>query len=61
MNISKKEYENYRRLLDDKNNGRVLTPDGLRFLCEANKYDPEKIGRVMLETYAKFKSQGVIK
>ena len=34
------------KYLRDKNNGHILTPDGLRFICQANNYDPEKIGRL---------------
>ena len=42
--ITKKELEEYRQMCYDKNNGRILTPDGLRFICEAYKNDPEAIG-----------------
>lgn len=41
--ITKKQMEEYERLRRDRDNGRVLTPNGLRFICEANGYDPEKI------------------
>lgn len=40
------EYDKYRR---DRDSGRILTPDGLRVICEAYEYDPEKIGRHFLE------------
>lgn len=36
----------------DRQHGRMLTPDGLRFICEANRYDPETIGKHMLEVLA---------
>lgn len=42
--ISNKEYEEYLRFKSDKINGRILTPDGLRFIIEANEYDAQKIG-----------------
>lgn len=42
--IKNAEYEEFQKYLQDKNNGRILTPDGLRFICQANDYDPEKIG-----------------
>ena len=44
--IKNSEYEEYQKYLRDKNNGRILTPDGLRLICQANDYDAEKIGSV---------------
>lgn len=55
--VKNAEYEEFQRFLRDKNNGRILTPDGLRFICQANDYDPEKIGRHMLEVMARQQSQ----
>ena len=52
--ITKKQLADYEQLCKDRNNGRILTPDGLRFICAAYEYDPEKIGKHMLETLAKF-------
>ena len=54
--IKNAEYEEFQKYLHDKNNGRILTPDGLRFICQANDYDPEKIGRHMLEVMARQQS-----
>ncbi|MBO6308620.1 MAG: cytochrome C [Oribacterium sp.] len=54
--IKNSEYEEFQKYLHDKNNGRILTPDGLRFICQANDYDPEKIGRHMLEVMARQQS-----
>lgn len=51
--ITDKQYLEYERYLKDKNNGRILTPDGLRFVCESNGYDPEAIGRHFLEVLPK--------
>ncbi len=51
--ISKKEMEDYKQLCKDRREGKILTPDGLRFICEACNYDPEKIGKQMLENMAK--------
>lgn len=54
MTISKNEYNKlmeYKRLIE---NGHVLTPDGLRFVCSAYRYDAYKIGMHMLETLARF-------
>ena len=42
--ISNKEYEKYRQYQTDKLHGRILTPDGLRFICAGLDNDPEKIG-----------------
>lgn len=50
--IKNSEYEEFQKYLHDKNNGRILTLDGLRFICQANDYDPEKIGKHMLEVMA---------
>ena len=47
--VTKKQMEEYEKLKRDRDNGRLLTPDGLRFICEANGYDPEKIGKHFLE------------
>jgi beta-galactosidase GanA len=55
--ISNKEYEEYQKYLRDKNNGRILNPDGLQFICAANDYDPEKIGRHMLEVLARLQNK----
>ena len=46
--------------LIDKIYGRILTPDGLRFICASFDYDPEQIGKHMLEMLAKFRNEGII-
>lgn len=46
--LTNKQYEAYMKLLRDKEEGRLLTPDGLRLICASNEYDPEKIGLHML-------------
>lgn len=58
--ITKKQLEEFEQLRCDRDSGRLLTPDGLRFICEANNLDPEAIGKHMLETYAKFKSERIV-
>lgn len=58
--ITKKQLEEYERLRRDRDNGRVLTPDGLRLICAGFEYDPEKIGIHMLEMLTKFRNEGVI-
>lgn len=54
--ISKKELEDYQRLCKDRNNGRILTPDGLRLVCEGLNKDPEAIGKHFLEVLARFQA-----
>lgn len=56
--IMKKEFEEYRQMCYGKHNGRILTPDGLRLICEAYKNDPEAIGKHILETLAQIQSKG---
>ena len=51
--ITNKEYEEFQKYKEDKLYGRVLTSDGLRLICAAENYDPEAIGKRMLETLAK--------
>ena len=51
--ITNKEYEEIQKYKEDKLYGRVLTPDGLRLICAAENYDPEAIGKRMLEALAK--------
>ncbi len=51
--ITKKQLEEYEQLKRDRDHGRLLTPDGLRFICETNGYDPEKIGKHFLEVLPK--------
>jgi hypothetical protein len=58
--ITNKEYERYQKYQIDRLYGRILTPDGLRLICAALDYDPEKIGKHMLEMLAKFRSEGII-
>lgn len=51
--LTQNQIADYEQLCHDRNNGRLLTPDGLRFICAANNYDPKAIGRHFLETLAK--------
>ena len=59
VKLTDKEYERLKSLQRDKDNGRLLTPDGLRFICAANDYDAERIGQHFLEVLGKFKGEGV--
>jgi hypothetical protein len=58
--LTDREYEQYQEYLDASNHGRLLTPDGLNIVCAAFDYDPEKIGKHMLEMLAKFRNEGII-
>ena len=51
--ITKKELDDYRQLCKDRNDGKILTPDGRRFICQACNYNPEEIGKTMLENMAR--------
>ena len=58
--ISNKEYEKYQQYLTDQLHGRTLTLDGLRIICASFDYDPEKIGKHMLDMLAKFRNEGIV-
>lgn len=58
--ITNKQYEEYRKLIDDREHGRILTPDGLRFICSACNFDPTEIGKIMLENLAKLQAEGAV-
>ena len=58
--ITKKQQSEFEQLRRDRDNGRMLTPNGLRLICAAYDNDPEKIGIHMLETLTKFKSEGIV-
>ena len=47
--ISNKQFQDYEQLCYDRINGKVLTADGIRFICEAYNYDAEKIGQHFIE------------
>ena len=42
--ITNKEYEEWMKYKEEKATGHILLPDTIRFICEANDMDPEKIG-----------------
>ena len=53
--VSNKEYEEFQKYKSDKLNGRILTPDGLRFIIEAHDYEAQKIGQHFLEMLPKIR------
>ncbi len=58
-NISKKEYNDYIVYCQDKRNGRILTADSIRLICESEQSNPEAVGKRILESYSKFIAEGV--
>lgn len=58
--ITKKQQAEFEQLRRDRDNGRILTPDGLRLICAAYDNNPEKIGIHMLEMLAKFRGEGIV-
>ena len=57
--ITNKQYDEWQRFKNSQLNGRTITPDGLRVICEGMGKDPEQIGKHMLEVYHKFQQEGV--
>ena len=53
--ITNKEYEEFQRYQRDKMQGKILTPDGLRFIIEANEYDAQKIRQHFLDMLPKIR------
>ena len=53
--ISNKEYEEFQQYKSDRAFGKILTPDGLRFIIEANDYDARKIGQHFLDMLPKIR------
>lgn len=47
--LTKKQIADYKKLCEDRNSGRILTMEGLRFICESCNFDSEKIGKHFLE------------
>ena len=47
--ITDKEYIEYQEYKRAKAHGRILTPDGLKLICESNDNNPEAIGKYMLK------------
>lgn len=56
--ITKKQFEEYEQLCRDRDNGRLLTPDGLRLVCEGLNREPEAIGKHFLEMLSRMQNKG---
>ena len=48
--ITNKEYEKYARYRRARCNGEILDLSGIRFICESNGWDAEKIGKHLVES-----------
>ena len=55
--LTNKEYEEYQKYKEGNLYGRLLTSDALRLICAAENYDPEAIGKRMLEALAKIENK----
>lgn len=49
----KKQYDEWKRLSEK---GLLLTPKGIRFICEANNCDPALIGKHILDLLPKIEA-----
>ena len=57
--LKEKEYEEFQQYLYNKAHGYIWTPDTLEMICSGNEYNPEKIGKQMLEMKAKLQDEHV--
>lgn len=55
--ITKKEYREFMQYKSDLRNGKVLTAEGLEFICRAYDFHPEKIGEHLLLVLAKIQKR----
>lgn len=47
--LTKQQIQDYEKLCSDRRLGHILTPEGLRFICESCNFDPEAIGKHFLD------------
>ena len=47
--MTKEQIAEYEYLMKERANGRLLTADGIEFICAAHNYDAEAIGKHFLE------------
>ena len=55
--MTKEQIAEYEYLVKEKVNGRLLTADGIEFICAANNYDAEAIGKYFLELLPQIKAK----
>ena len=57
--LKEKEYEEFQQYIYNKSHGYIWTPDILEVICAGNEYDPEKIGKQMLEMKVKLQNEHI--
>lgn len=57
--IKDKEYEEYQQYLYNEAHGHIWTLDTLELICSSNDYDPERIGKQILETTARLRDEHI--
>ena len=57
--ITNKEYAKYEEYKRARANGEILTPDGLRFMCESEGWDAERIGKNLIDALVKIEDRKV--
>lgn len=55
--LNKAAMADYERLKRLERTGHLLSTDGLRLIVKACEYDPAEVGKVFLETYAKWRAE----
>lgn len=58
--LTKKQIEEYEELRSARDNGRLFTPNSLRFICEPHSNAPEATGKHFLAVLAKFRTEKII-
>ena len=58
--ITNKEYEEWQKYKAEKAKGHILLPDTVRFICEANGYDAERLRADMVQRRHLLKYIGLI-
>lgn len=57
--IKDKEYEEYQQYRYNIAHGNIWTPDTLELICSSSNYDPERIGKQMLEIMSKLRDERI--
>ena len=57
--IKEKEYEAFEQFLYNNERGYIWTPDMLDFICRANEYYSERIGKQMLEILTRYRNEHI--
>lgn len=57
--ITNKEYEKYMEYKTLRSSGQILMPAGLRFMCETEGWDAERIGKNLIDALRKIEARKV--